>query len=265
MAKIFINSMPKSGTNLVSRLFNISGYHYAKLGVAPTLLIGRHYLLRQVLRRSFFSRNPVIVGLDVQMPVRREWLERKFNSVKDGFYVTGHANYSQGIKNILDTAGFKTVLVIRDPCDVIVSYAHYVAGTQSHFLHEAFKEMSLFDRVRFSLDGGRLSGLDVEAFPVMLSRIDGWMKQRNVYVLKFENIVGEKGGGSDELQAAELANLGDFCGVNFDVDIVRDQLFGVSKTFRKGQIGSALQELPADLIAEVNQKLKFYINEWGYV
>jgi hypothetical protein len=207
----------------------------------------------------------VIVGLDVQMPVRREWLARKFNSVEDGFYVTGHANYTAGIKNILDGVGFKTVLVIRDPRDVIVSYAHYVAETQSHFLHGAFKEMSLYDRVRFSLHGGRICGLDVEAFPVMLSRIDDWMKQRNVYVLKFESIVGSKGGGSDELQAAELARLGDFCDMKFDADIVREQLFGVSKTFRKGQIGSAQQELPEDLIADVNEKLKFYINEWGYV
>lgn len=76
-ARIFVNSLPKAGTNLVSRAFDLAGIPYGKVGIAGTLLLGNHYLVRQVLRRSFFGRAPLMLGLEVQMPVRRAWLDRR--------------------------------------------------------------------------------------------------------------------------------------------------------------------------------------------
>ena len=70
-ARIFVNSLPKAGTNLVSRAFDLAGFHYDKLGIAGTLVLGNRYIARQLLRRSVLERDPALVGLEVPLPLRR--------------------------------------------------------------------------------------------------------------------------------------------------------------------------------------------------
>jgi hypothetical protein len=54
----------------------------------------------------------------------------------------------------------------------------------------------------------------------------------------FEDLVGARGGGSDELQAKTLAQIFDFLGVGADPAEVSAQLFNPEVfSFYKGQIG----------------------------
>ena len=263
-ARIFVNSLPKAGTNLVSRAFDLAGFHYDKLGIAGTLVLGNRYIARQLLRRSFLERDPVMVGLEVQMPVRRAWLAHRLARVPAGGYVTGHANWSMGLEHLLAAKGYRTVLVIRDPRDVLLSHGHYVAASGKHFLNATYSRLDLAARTRLTLDGGRIDGLDVAPFTTMLSRIDGWIGRPGVETIRFEDAVGPAGGGSLERQRTVFEALSQFPGRFFDPDLMEAHLYGQSHTFRKGRIGAAQEELDSDTLALVNAALAPIRKKWGY-
>lgn len=262
--RIFINSLPKSGTNLISRAFDLAGIDYGKLGIAGTLLLGDHYLVRQVLRRSFFERDPLMVGLEVQMPVRRAWLGRRLARVPAGGYVTGHANWSMGLENLLTAQGYRTALVIRDPRDVLLSHGYYVAQSRNHFLNTAYSRLDLTARIRLSLVGGRIDGLDVAPFTTMLERIDRWIGRTGVEVIRFEDAVGPAGGGRLDSQQTVLETLSKMTGRYFDQDLMEAKLYGQSHTFRKGRVGSAAKELDAETLRLVDAALRPIRKKWGY-
>lgn len=263
--RIFVNSLPKAGTNLISRAFDLAGIPYGKLGIAGTLVLGNRYLVRQVLRRSFFERDPVLLGLEVQMPVRRAWLDRRLARVPAGGYVTGHANWSMGLENLLTAQGYCTALVIRDPRDVLLSHGHYVAGTPNHFLNSTYSRLDLAARTRLTLNGGRIDGLDVAPFTTMLERIDRWIARPGVEVIRFEDTVGPAGGGSSERQEKVLERLSRLTGRSFDPDLMEAKLYGQSHTFRKGRIGSAAEELDPETLSLVDAALAPIRRKWGYV
>ena len=262
--RVFLNSLPKAGTNLVSRAFDLTEIPYGKLGIAGTLVLGNHYLVRQLIRRSFFERDPIMVGLDVQMPVRRSWLDGRLSRVPPGSYITGHANWSMGLENLLKGNGYRVVLIIRDPRDVLISHGHYVANTKDHFLNATYSRLSLAERTLLTLEGGRIDGLDVAPFATMLERIDHWIRRPDVEVVRFEHFVGPDGGGSTALQNDEFERLSCITGRNFDPDLLVPKLFGKSQTFRKGRIGSAKEELEAETLAKVDGALEAIRQRWGY-
>lgn len=262
---IFVNSMPKSGTNLVSRLLDIFEVPYGQLGIAPTLLLGRRYLARQVLRRSFLERSPCMVGLDVQVPVRKSWLLGRLRGVAPDAYITGHLNWMPSVQEELRTRGFKTVLVVREPLDTLVSYCHYVASTEDHFLHAFFRGRPLAENIRRALRAQAMGEFDFAGFGTMLERIVPWTAQPDVYTVRFEELAGERAGGSREAQGRLLDELGAFTGVRFDQSIVESKLYGTSKTFRRGRIGSAGEELDPETLAEAAAVLDPVRRRLGYL
>jgi hypothetical protein len=256
--------MPKSGSNLVSKLLDISGVPYGNLGIAPTLLLGKNYLLRQFARRSFFEPNPCIIGLDVQVPVRKAWLRTQLRRVKHDAYITGHLNWSPWMQGALHENDFKTILVVRDPVDTLVSYCHYIRSTRDHFLHSKFRDKELNQIIPIALNSSSFGGIDFLGFPNMLNEILVWTSKPYVHVVKFEDIVGEQGGGSRKVQIEALQYLGEYIGVNFDHSLVERVLFGGSKTFRSGKIGSAVRELEPTVVALAKDALADYSVRLGY-
>ena len=262
--RIFLNSLPKAGTNLVSRAFDLAGIQYGRLGIASTLVLGNLYPIRQILRRSLFERDPLMVGLEVQMPLRRSWLNKRLARVPNGWYVTGHANWSPGLEQLLADQGYKTILVIRDPRDVLVSHGHYVARSKKHFLNATYSRLDLAERTLLTLQGGRIDGLDIAPFHTMLERIDRWIGRPGVEVIRFEDIVGVAGGGSRARQRAVLGRLSQLSGSNFDPELIEANLHGRSNTFRKGKIGSGREELDPEILERVDTMLRPVVRKWGY-
>ncbi|UEX77463.1 hypothetical protein [Sediminicurvatus halobius] len=154
--------------------------------------------------------------------------------------------------------------MIRDPKDVLLSYVHYVAGEPRHYLHDAYKVQSLENRIRTTLRGGRICGLDVPPFSTMLRRVQAWIDMPNTTVVRFEDLVGPKGGGSDDCQAAAFDQLSRVTGVRFTPSEIAPKLFGKSSTFRKGRIGMAEEELCEYTLQEVDQELGGFREAWGY-
>lgn len=262
--RFFLNSLPKSGTNLLSRAFDLAGIQYDRLGVSSALVMGTHHFVRQLARRSFLERDPLMIGLEVQMPVRRTWLDKRLGRVPQGAYITGHANWNAGLLHLLEAHGFHTIIVIRDPRDVLMSHGHYVAQSKIHFLNKTYSKLGLWARTELTLTGGRIDGLDVEPFDVMLARIDGWVSRSSATVIRFENLVGRAGGGGEEAQEKTFQTLENVTGRRFDRALMREKLYGGSHTFRKGKVGSAAEELTPGQLAKVDAAIGTFREKWGY-
>ena len=265
MEKLFINSLPKSGTNLVAKLAELLGYKYNKVGIAATLLLGKYFFIRQLIRGDIFDRNPIIIGLDLPVAVSEKWIKKKFNNLPNKEFISGHANYSDHLYYILQQEKIKTIQVIRDPRDVLLSYVHYVAKTPSHFIYEFYQAKSFDERLKFTLEGGMANDLYMESFREMLKKVDGWFNKDKVMIVKFEDIIGKNGGGSEKKQADAIGQIIEFLNVkNDDIKSVSNQLFGGTHTFRKGQIGSWKDELTDEQIKLVRKHLDDIVVTWGY-
>jgi sulfotransferase 6B1 len=207
--RVFVDSVPKSGTHLLERALCLHPRLYRAL--VPTLHEGN---VRQ-----------------------RGGLGQLVGRLRPGGILVAHLAYEPSLSAVLDGAAVRSVVMVRDPRDVAVSEAHFIPAQPEHFMHEEFRSVADTQaRIRLVITGtGRLASL-AERVPQHL----GW---RNVgaLVVRFEDLVGPEGGGSLEAQLESLRRLYEHLTVEADealVHRVRDGLFsGNSPTFRRGSIG----------------------------
>lgn len=68
-----------------------------------------------------------------------------------------------------------------------------------------------------------------------------WMKVPNFYTVRFEDLIGEKGGGSKRLQIQTIQDIASHLKMNItsdEAEIISENIFGGTITFRDGQVNS---------------------------
>ena len=97
----------------------------------------------------------------------------------------------------------------------------------------------------------------------------GWIKQPNVYAIKFEDLIGPKGGGSQNIQLQVMRNIADFLGLHKSDEEIKNlanKVHGsnMSWTFRKGQIGAWKKEFTRGQRLLFRDKNQALLEELGY-
>lgn len=165
---VVVNSIPKSGTHLalqLARALPNTVYLSGFLAQTPSLTL-RHRSTDEVLRR-----------LDTLLP---------------GEVIGAHLHHDPAVEDRLSDPGrFLALMVIRDPREVLVSEADYLANAAPfHRAHRAFKRADdLRGRIGLALDG--VPGI---AFPDLRARIEPyvrWMDAAGVVTVRYEDLVGE--------------------------------------------------------------------------
>ncbi|WP_068471469.1 sulfotransferase domain-containing protein [Candidatus Protochlamydia phocaeensis] len=160
------------------------------------------------------------------------------------------------------------ILMIRDLRDALVSYVYHISPS----LEEQFGSSLSFDeKLALVLD---LAGYEVgKAFERDVVVAIDWMRDPDVLVNRFEDLVGSIGGGSSEKQQETLFSLSKALGIALQDDKLRDiqeHLFGndtgpkVSGTFRSGQIGSWKSHFQPHHIDLFKQYWGLYQIQMGY-
>jgi len=264
---IFVNSLPKSGTNMVQKLIELAGYPYSKKSLAASSCFGRYGLAKHFLRAPASGETPLSIGLEVPVVVSPKWVS-KYLATADG-YVSGHAPYSDHFYSILNNHRFKTIQVVRHPAAVLVSWARYIVEEGYYWgdAHVFLKNMSLDERVEFLVGGGSLGDNDslyYRSFSDVLLGVKGWFDAEGVLVVRFEDLVGSQGGGSDQTQRETIVNIFQHidhkCTQN-DLSRVQKDLYGGTHTFRSGSIDTwrtkiskktqdhILESIPVDILS----------------
>lgn len=104
------------------------------------------------------------------------------------------------------------------------------------------------------------------AFPFREAyRQNRWMLYHpNVLKLRFEDLVGEEGGGSRERQMEAIESWARFLAVDVPAETLADGLFGDTKTFNKGTVDSWRDVFQDHHVKQFEREFGDVLAEYGY-
>jgi Sulfotransferase domain len=298
--RIVANTIPKSGTHLLDRLLVLLGFGMVDLGGMRPHLVKSGYrfpLVDQRLKSILGLRKPedvmgigphlvdggrfpparrflrgrgqkVTVGVVSPRRIGRRWLARRLSKIPDGGFVNAHCIYTPELADLFRQEGMKTVCILRDPRDVAVSQMHYLKQLENHFAHEEFMALpSDSERLLVSIRGAELGGRKLQSLDERYRQFLRWKRDGGAAVVKFEDLVGTKGGGSAEAQRLAVAGVARHLGVEVEeatMGVIEEELFGVGRTFRRGRIGGWREEFSEEHERAVEEVLGSLLVEMGY-
>ena len=222
---VICNSYPKSGTHLLYQiLYSIPGLKKWDDIVSVQALCGI-----------------------MNTPSHIRW---KIGSAPDRSIIRSHLMFSDETRDILAEYDCKVLFIYRDLRDVARSHAQWVAKEKRIFLHDVYTNyLQDFDeRLMASICGLPLgtpfgSNISQPDIGQDFSRWKRWINDPQTLAVRFEDLVGERGGGSEEERLKTITRILDHLGVEMTPEEVLAR-FGSKKmdpneshTFRKGGEG----------------------------
>lgn len=189
---------------------------------------------------------------------------------RNNSFVFMHAFPRKLLIALLRQHHYKVIFMWRDPRDQAISLLHVTLKGKLSFISKAnrphFMSLSFEEQLHEVITGERYGVSATEK--MMLNRID-WFKQdpHFVYVCKFENLVGEEGGGSKEKQLTEMQNIAKHLHLRlntFEIEKRSRHIFGKGANFRSGQIGSWKKDFTPYLKNSFKQKFNKMLIQTGY-
>jgi len=177
----------------------------------------------------------------------------KIGSAPDGSIIRSHLMCTDEIKSILADESRKQLFIYRDLRDVAVSHARWVLKEPSIFLHNIYKQLPSFDEQLMStIQGVPLgtpfgSNLSQPSIGQDFSRWVGWLDDSKILAIRFEDLVGERGGGDEEKRFYIVSSILDHLEISLSPSEIKDRFSSLamdpneSHTFGKGgkgQIGN---------------------------
>ena len=221
---VICNSYPKSGTHLLYQiLYSIPGLKKWDDIVSVQALCG-------IMNTSSHIR----------------W---KIGSAPDGSIVRSHLMYCDEILEILQQEKCQRFFIYRDLRDVAVSHARWVVKEEKIFLHQIYQQIADFDeQLMRSIKGVPVgspfgSNLSQPDIGQDFSRWQGWIDDPNTLAIKFEDLVGERGGGSEEKRLDKVKQILDRLAINLSAQEIKSKFASYvmnpmeSHTFVKGAKG----------------------------
>lgn len=231
-----VNSVPKAGTNLLAKaVLLLPGINSGKLHLG--------YSTAERYKSSESLGLTMPMGIDWPRPVSLNGVRKIARQLPKGCFATAHLPFSPEANNLLTDLQIKSLLILRDPRDVVVSHANYIAHNPAHFLYASYANLAPAERIMKSivgLDPGAAEGPTLLNIYERYQQVIPWGLQASNYTTSFEKLVGPAGGGSREVQIMELRAIAQHLDIDCsENDIIRvaEQLFGGTPTFRKGIIG----------------------------
>jgi sulfotransferase 6B1 len=201
--RILITSIPKCGTHLLAR--------------------GLELLTKRPLRNlSMMNLGPEPVEND------------KIPATPPDAIFLDHVPYSPKAAQVLRKRKFKLLFIYRDPRDQIVSMAFWIMKKPLYYTGYArlLKEPNALNVIIKEL---------IKEIDKVYRRFLPWKNNNLCYGVKFENLIGHQGGGSDQAQLRELHAIAQHIGLYLTPGLTqyfRRNLYGNTITFREGKIGS---------------------------
>lgn len=259
--RVMANSLPKSGTNLLLKLFE-------SLPDLPRIrgTISRDGPVRLVAR----SGEPSLpIGVDWTATASERRMRRMLAQVPPASFCSAHIRHSEKLAEILSELDYRMVLIIRDPRDVVVSSGSYLARKVSHAMYPRFARMSEDDRIMASLRGvdPDASGAGLLDIRKRLTNVLRWRTLPFVHLARFEDLVGPQGGGNAHTQRQVIEAIVDHVGMTCSPEAITgaaDGLFGGTHTFERGQIGSWRQAFTSQHVEAAKPLLDDLLIDLGY-
>ena len=268
MLPTFINSNGQSGTNLAKKCLSLMGGEH--VGLATNAAVGHVPTDRPAYDQPDFDpARHVLCGVNWPGYIEATKLkEQRFAPrARSGRWGASHMLYTPAGAEMFAELGMKVVLIVREPRDWVYSVARKI--TENPEPLGRTEDTPLAQHIEESITGfppdGALGTVGRLSAHERYRRMADWQAHSFVLTIKFEDLVGTRGGGSDTRASECLEQIADHIAVPLTADLkqhVLDNLFGGTKTFRKGQIGTWREV--ADVIAPYDRELRMTGELFGY-
>lgn len=221
---VLCNSYPKSGTHLLSQiLLETKGAEYWNDIISVQSLSG--------------------------VMNSRKHLRWKLKSAPGGSLVRSHLMHDPVVLDILSSRSMKKFFIYRDLRDVAVSHANWVLKEPRIYLHQIYKQLPSFEAcLSASIVGTPIgspfaSNLSQPSIAQDFQRWKGWLHDETTFAVRFEDLVGGRGGGNEKKRLESIDRIFDHLELSMSlIDIEKG--FSSEKidprkshTFRKGNKG----------------------------
>lgn len=205
-------SIPKCGTQLIKKTLILltKDKKILPLPKEPLFIHGHFFFppLMNVNAEQFLEKYPQFPGQSMHAHLNYSFLFREF--------ITKYPEYA-------------AFIMIRDLRDALVSMAYFYRFPRSIGTIE--------EKITFlmNIDDSSVWSLKSQAKEAL-----NWMKDPHATIIRFENLIGPKGGGTQEFQDAELFKIAHALSIPLDdaqLKYARNHMWGNTWTFRKGEIG----------------------------
>ena len=222
---ILCNSYPKSGTHLLYQIL---------------------YSLPGLQKWNDIVSVQALCGI-MNTPSHIRW---KIGSAPHNSIVRCHLMYCNEIREILQEFNCKVIFIYRDLRDVAISHARWITKEPRIFLHQYYSQLNDFDQqLMYSIKGvpvGTPFGSNISQPDIGqdFSRWQGWMSEPTALAIKFEDLVGERGGGNEKCRFNTIQKIVDYLNIDLSSNEIESKFSSFtmnpkeSHTFQKGGKGS---------------------------
>ncbi len=208
-----INNLPKAGTHLIKSIVEMFP------GIQCTGLEFLNHLADELNISSNGDNTTVPLGVDWPKFAPVTGVKAVLNKIGHGQFAIAHTCYSEGFDILIRDLGIRTLLILRDPRDVVISHAKFIAKKENHFLYPIYEQISPEERIIASIVGFEQMNPD----ELMLLNIDHryrsllpWNEKSYNYTTRFEKLVGENGKVDKAQQTGEILSITRHLGIKFD-------------------------------------------------
>lgn len=232
--RILCICIPKAGTHLLERVLCLHPHFYRKL--LPTVNDGN------IHRWGGFA--------DL------------LNSQKPGQILFAHLNFSEEYLNEAKLLNTKVFLLIRDPRDVVVSQAFYVARNKKHYLHDLFVGQDVKTQIMLAT-----AGIPERGYPSIgnrLAKYVGWLESPVCHIIRFEDLRSNEEKRQYKTVQALFEHLKSTIDNQGSQAITQQMITRASPTFRHGMVGQWREYFDSELESFFNDVAGNMLIKYGY-
>jgi hypothetical protein len=262
---VLVNTMPKSGTNLVTGILGqLEGLKFRELPLNRRL--GFHP--ETVLRRE--RDTWCLAGVDQPRVVPLTLVKRVLGRLNKGEYTAGHLPYCAELDEYLSETGLRMVFVARDPRDCMVSQVFHVLERRRHFLHDEYMGATDFEgALRLALYGVRdEKGRTVaKGIREKVNLVLGWLGSSNATVIYFEDLAGSIE-FEERRKIDAIRTVAGAAGMGINAEDAKDvgqRAFGTGNTFRRGQAGVWREYMSEEVAMLICGEMEEQLRALGYL
>ena len=195
-----MSSVPKSGTHFMIAFYN-------RIKLQPHWVEDSTYrLLIQKLYQTEAEDERAELSQQIA-PLREAAIEAILN-MPENHFVYNHYTYDPILLQAILEAKIPVVFLIRDPRDYVVSLTNHILRRRDHKNHQFFHAMKSDEERYLSIITGASQGKEfVLPMNYRYKKMQGWIENPLVLTLRFEEIIGPKGGGKREVQYRAFEKL----------------------------------------------------------
>jgi hypothetical protein len=194
---------------------------------------------------------------------------KELTNLPQNLFLKTHLFYSDEYAAHLANEKFIKFFVYRDPRDMVVSLAFFVLKQKKEW--PMAQAMSFDDRLLDIITEGKMFYQTHPPVSNGIAELYGsyfnWLKMPNMLSIRFEDLVGPKGGGTVEAQRKTIRKIVEHLGLNLseaEIEAVSNKIFGGTFSFREGKIGSWKKYFKPIHIEAFKAHAGQTLIDWGY-